>query len=272
MARHTESGVGQDAGQHAPTGTSEFKAVALEALRLGAHCVEAARNWFNDRSTEMRNRNPASGDRRQDYEAGWPDGQRNYAGPDAGRRVHVGAQDANRRGYDGGHGQAAPYPRERTSQSGAPIGGYGAPGYPRSQENNPYPRRDDRPGNDWDQGNRGRGPRNFTRSDARITEDVNEKLADDDLIDASEINVEVKEGVVTLTGSVERRWMKHQAEDLVERCSGVKDVENNIRVARPASDDRDRGATVSTGEMDDTTLPGAGTGSKGDIENGSTGL
>lgn len=80
---------------------------------------------------------------------------------------------------------------------------------------------------------RGRGPKSYLRSDARIAEDLNEKLTDDPMIDATEIHVEVKEGVVTLTGTVEKRAMKHRAEDLAERCSGTKDVHNQIRV-KPA--------------------------------------
>jgi osmotically-inducible protein OsmY len=77
---------------------------------------------------------------------------------------------------------------------------------------------------------RGRGPKNYTRSDDRIREDINEQLMESDDIDASDVSVEVKDGVVTLSGSVEQRWLKHRIEDMADNCSGVKDVRNEIRV------------------------------------------
>ncbi|PJJ99566.1 hypothetical protein CO641_07715 [Lysobacteraceae bacterium NML91-0213] len=87
-------------------------------------------------------------------------------------------------------------------------------------------------------GHRGRGPKGYTRSDERIMEALCERLADDDDIDASDISVEVRDGVATLTGTVPHRWMKHRAEDLAEACGGVKDVENLVRVSGRAGDDQ----------------------------------
>lgn len=78
----------------------------------------------------------------------------------------------------------------------------------------------------------GKGPKGYARSDERIKEQVSERLEEDHNIDATEITVEVKNGEVTLEGSVEDRWMKRQAEDLVEQCSGVKQVHNRIRVEK----------------------------------------
>ena len=77
---------------------------------------------------------------------------------------------------------------------------------------------------------RGRGPKNYTRSDDRIREDLNEQLMDADDVDASDVSIEVKDGVVTLSGNVEQRWIKHRIEDMAGDCSGVKDVRNEIRV------------------------------------------
>jgi hypothetical protein len=79
-------------------------------------------------------------------------------------------------------------------------------------------------------GHRGHGPRDYVRSDERITDDIIDRLTDDDHIDASEILVMVETGVVTLTGNVPERGMKHRAEDLVADASGVRDVHNRIRV------------------------------------------
>ena len=78
----------------------------------------------------------------------------------------------------------------------------------------------------------GRGPSGYTRSDERIREDVCDRLTDDPHVDASSIQVTVESGVVTLQGQVPERQMKHRAEDCAEHVSGVKDVENRLRVSR----------------------------------------
>src|SRR5690606_797364 len=84
----------------------------------------------------------------------------------------------------------------------------------------------------------GVGPRNYSRSDERITEDLCERLTHDADIDASDIEVQVAGGTATLEGTVSQRWMKHRAEDLADGCSGVRNVENRIRVqsAQPGYD------------------------------------
>jgi len=76
----------------------------------------------------------------------------------------------------------------------------------------------------------GRGPRGYRRGDERIREDVCDRLTDDPRIDASDVDVQVKEGEVTLAGSVRSRDEKRFAEDLIERISGVRDVNNNLKV------------------------------------------
>ena len=50
------------------------------------------------------------------------------------------------------------------------------------------------------------------------------------MVDASEISVEVKQGEVSLTGTVRGRDQKRRAEDLAERVSGVNDVINALRI------------------------------------------
>ena len=77
---------------------------------------------------------------------------------------------------------------------------------------------------------RGKGPKGYIRSDERIKEDVNDRLSDDSNIDASNIDVTVENGEVTLTGTVSVRWEKRHAEDVAESVSGVKNVENRIRI------------------------------------------
>lgn len=80
-------------------------------------------------------------------------------------------------------------------------------------------------------GQQGRGPKGYQRSDERIREEICERLTRDDFIDASEVTVEVKERKVILSGTVPERNMKHAIEDIADHCSGVQDVENQIRVA-----------------------------------------
>lgn len=78
----------------------------------------------------------------------------------------------------------------------------------------------------------GVGSRSYQRSDPRIFEDVNERLADDPYLDASDVEVQVKGGLVTLAGSVPSRGQKHMAEDLAETVRGVRDVRNELSVRR----------------------------------------
>ncbi len=104
------------------------------------------------------------------------------------------------------------------------------------------PQDDDR----WSGPYAGRGPKGYRRSDERINEDVCERLTEHPAIDASDIVVAVSDGDVTLTGRVESRAVKHLTEVMVETVSGVKEVHNQLRVARleenewphPASEER----------------------------------
>lgn len=77
----------------------------------------------------------------------------------------------------------------------------------------------------------GQGPRGYQRSDDRIKEDVCERLTQHGNIDATNIEVSVSNGEVTLRGTVENRDMKRRAEDAVESVSGVQDVRNELRAS-----------------------------------------
>lgn len=83
-----------------------------------------------------------------------------------------------------------------------------------------------------DQHHRGRGPRGYARSDERIREDVNDRLTDDWMLDASDIEVQVDDREVTLSGEVSSRSDKRRAEDIAEDISGVTHVQNNLRIRR----------------------------------------
>ncbi|HEV8615416.1 MAG TPA: BON domain-containing protein [Methylomirabilota bacterium] len=86
-------------------------------------------------------------------------------------------------------------------------------------------------GSEWQSGPYvGRGPRGYTRSDERIREDVCERMSQHGQLDASDIEVRVTAGEVTLQGSVTTRHAKRSAEDLTDSVSGVREVHNQIRV------------------------------------------
>lgn len=76
----------------------------------------------------------------------------------------------------------------------------------------------------------GKGPKNYRRSDERIKEDASDALERNALIDASEIELDVKDGVITLRGHVEDRRTKRLSEDVVGGIYGVKDVRNDLTV------------------------------------------
>jgi hypothetical protein len=78
----------------------------------------------------------------------------------------------------------------------------------------------------------GKGPRGYRRSDDRIRDEVCGQLTDSGDVDATEIDVEVTEGTVTLTGHVDSKTAKREAEDLAYRVRGVTEVCNYIKVAR----------------------------------------
>lgn len=75
----------------------------------------------------------------------------------------------------------------------------------------------------------GVAPRNYRRPDARVFEDVCDALTAHDAIDPSEVEVRVEGGVVTLSGAVEDRAMRHLLEVVAGRVPGVREV--RLRVA-----------------------------------------
>jgi osmotically-inducible protein OsmY len=76
------------------------------------------------------------------------------------------------------------------------------------------------------------------RPDSDIKRDVEMELRWDPDIDASDIGVAVKDGVVTLTGYVRSYAQKWQAERDAKRVAGVVAVANDIEVRLPAVDQR----------------------------------
>lgn len=109
---------------------------------------------------------------------------------------------------------------------------------------------------------KGKGPRGYHRSTERIREDVCDRLSEDDRLDASDIEVQIQNDEVILTGSVHSREDKRRAEDLAESISGVRNVENRLRVSR--GEDTFRSSTINTGSSStDMTSRTTGTGITG---------
>src|SRR3954452_22993738 len=67
-------------------------------------------------------------------------------------------------------------------------------------------------------------------TDDTINDAVRVKLASDQLVGTMPFQVAVKNGVVTLSGSVEQKNYKSHAEKVAKKVKGVKQVVNNIEI------------------------------------------
>jgi osmotically-inducible protein OsmY len=75
-------------------------------------------------------------------------------------------------------------------------------------------------------------------TDSDIKRDVEAELRWDPDIDATDIGVAVKDGVVALTGFVRSYSQKYQAEREVKKVKGVRGVANDIEVKLPSANER----------------------------------
>jgi osmotically-inducible protein OsmY len=66
--------------------------------------------------------------------------------------------------------------------------------------------------------------------DAEIVTKVKSKFAADDQIKAHDINVDAKDGMVTLTGTVPSQAAKERAAELVRNTNDVKGLDNKLEV------------------------------------------
>jgi osmotically-inducible protein OsmY len=76
------------------------------------------------------------------------------------------------------------------------------------------------------------------KSDHEIELDVKDELQWDPNLDATDIAVSVKKGVVTLAGFVKNYADKYEAESATKRVAGVLAVANDIEVRMPSIDER----------------------------------
>jgi osmotically-inducible protein OsmY len=76
----------------------------------------------------------------------------------------------------------------------------------------------------------GEGPKNYADADARIVDEVNQKLTQDRDLNATNIKVESAFGAVTLNGSVTTNGERQRAEELATAVAGVSRVQNNLQI------------------------------------------
>jgi osmotically-inducible protein OsmY len=148
--------------------------------------------------------------------------------------------------FGGGHGNFGTQAGNYGGGMGGGYGGYGSRG-------GSYGNQGDSQGNYGSQGSYAgqgstgrsqfRSPKGY-RSDDRIREDICDRLGTLSGVDPSEVEVNVRDGEVTITGTVRERWQKHQIENTADAISGVKDVHNQIRVKQ--QDDRADTASSSS--------------------------
>ena len=131
--------------------------------------------------------------------------------------------EARRRGYRGETGHDTSWSGPSSSAYG-PYGSRYVPGYEDGER-------------EWREGPFvGRGPKGYQRSDERIREDVCDRLTDAPFRDASDVDVTVKNGEVTLSGTVPNREQKRRSEDLIEHVTGVREVHNTLRTSPRATE------------------------------------
>ena len=176
---------------------------------------------------------------RPSFERGMHDYDRGYArGPNGGgyeERSGMGTREQHERGPQGYGGEGAHgYGRDLRGDT-REQGGYRQEGAYRQESG--Y--RQHQTGFGGAQGlqiprasHRGKGPKNFEMNDDRVRERVCEALHEDHDIDASDIEVSISNGEITLMGTVDDRQTKRMAEDCVLQCAGVRDVHNQLRVRR----------------------------------------
>src|ERR1700730_11007099 len=81
-------------------------------------------------------------------------------------------------------------------------------------------------------------PEGTMRSDSEIERDVKEELQWDPDLDATDIAVSVKQGVVALAGFVKSFTDKYEAEAAAKRVAGVVGVANDLEVRIASVDER----------------------------------
>jgi osmotically-inducible protein OsmY len=77
-----------------------------------------------------------------------------------------------------------------------------------------------------------KGTRAQRKPDERLAGEIRDILTNDPELDATEVEVEVEDGAVTISGVVDGSEARLLAEELVESVTGVREVHNRLRVER----------------------------------------
>lgn len=86
------------------------------------------------------------------------------------------------------------------------------------------------------------------KSDLQLKEDVLAELNWDPAVNATDIGVTVKDGVVTLTGHLASYGEKHAAQRAAQRVAGVKALAVEITVQLPSSNQRTDGQIAASAQ------------------------
>jgi len=70
-------------------------------------------------------------------------------------------------------------------------------------------------------------------SDDFLIDTIRQRLAADAIVKGGAIEVIVKDGAVTLRGTVEEDKQKSKAEKIAKKVNGVKSVVNELKIAHP---------------------------------------
>ena len=146
-----------------------------------------------------------------------------------GAREHFGDRDRDR-DRERHYGTSADVPTFTGAGGTWSVGHSGTAGYEATGGMTSWTGRDRSEDRERRGGFAGRGPKNYRRADDRVCEDVVERLTRHPDVDASEVDVTVKDGEVMLTGTVDDRHERRTAEDVVWEVWGVREVHNNLKV------------------------------------------
>ena len=92
-----------------------------------------------------------------------------------------------------------------------------------------------------------------SQSDPGITSSVKSKLIADEVVKARDINVDTRDRVVTLTGTVQSPIEESRAIEIARNTKGVADVVDKMSVASA-----EPGATPTTGRLDTSSATSVG--------------
>jgi hypothetical protein len=116
-------------------------------------------------------------------------------------------------------------------------------------------------------------PRGYKRSSDNLREQICDRLESHGGVNASEIEVQVQEDEVTLSGRVASREQKRLAEQCAESVRGIRDVHNHLSVdSRDEDYSSSSGASSAMGPGDQTSRSPRRTGtSSSTTDTGQTG-